>query len=108
MWYKRTSASYTALVYVTVGALLLVWSGIWHWRLWQTLNDPNDGKWYWCYGFMATGLVLLLIGLAIGHIRKAAARRSETPAVIAMDTVTPVSTRPPGTPAPLATHVQSK
>jgi hypothetical protein len=38
----------------------------------------NAATWYWCYGFLLTGLALLVIGLAIGPIGRAA-RHAELP-----------------------------
>jgi hypothetical protein len=72
-----SSAARTALIYITAGALTDVWSGIWFWYL---RNNPpaNSSTWYWCYGFLCTGLVLLLIGLGVGKIGRAA-RHAELP-----------------------------
>jgi hypothetical protein len=102
MWTKKTSASYAALVYVTVGGLLLVWSAIWFWRLNQTEVDANNIKWYFCYGFLLSGLVLLLIGLTVGQIRRAAARRAEPLPPQTFDPAAPAAVSPP----PVATPVR--
>ena len=64
---RRMPGGRAAVIYVTVGALIAVWSGIWGVSL---LNDParGDSAWYWCYGFLLTGATLVLIGLAIGWL----------------------------------------
>ena len=64
---SASSIPRAAVIYVTVGALTLVWSGIWYV---YALNNPGNGETtlYWCYGFLLTGLMLVLIGLAIGWI----------------------------------------
>lgn len=74
---KPSSAAYAALMYITVGALLLVWSGVWWWSLSHN-PEARDITFYWCYGFMLTGLVLLVIGFGVGQIGRAA-RHAELP-----------------------------
>jgi hypothetical protein len=64
---KASSVASTSVIYITVGALTDVWSGIWFWYLLN--NSPStDATFYWCYGFMITGVTLVLIGLIIGRI----------------------------------------
>ena len=64
---KPSSGASTSVIYITVGALTDVWNGIWYWYLCS--NYPNtEMAFYWCYGFLFTGLTLILIGLAIGRI----------------------------------------
>jgi hypothetical protein len=66
-----------ALIYITVGALLAVWSGIWYWYM---IGHPpdTDVAWYLCYGVLFTGLILLAIGFGVGQIGRAA-RHAELP-----------------------------
>jgi hypothetical protein len=72
-----SSAARTALAYITVGSLTLVWSGIWY--SYMTKYPPErDFTWFWCYGFLLTGLALFVIGLAIGQIGRSA-RHAELP-----------------------------
>ena len=74
---KPSSAACASLLYVTIGVLTGVWSGVWYWYM--TGHPPeNAATWYWCYGFLLTGLALLVIGLAIGPIGRAA-RHAELP-----------------------------
>src|SRR5262249_7361007 len=73
---RPSSAARTALIYITLGALTLVWSGIWYWYL--SKPETNYSTWYWCYGFLLTGLVLLVIGFGLGRIGRAA-RHAELP-----------------------------
>ena len=46
---KPSSAAPASIFYITIGALLTVWSGIWYWYLWNhppesdvVLGDPAD------------------------------------------------------------------
>jgi hypothetical protein len=76
---KGSEAARTSLVYITLGALVLVWTGV---RLVYLLNTTpareDNMAYYWCAGFLATGLVLLLIGFGLGRIGRAA-RHAELP-----------------------------
>jgi hypothetical protein len=64
---RHARGARTAVIYITVGALIVVWSGIWCVNL---LNDPTrgDNALSWCYGLLLTGATFVLIGLAIGWI----------------------------------------
>jgi hypothetical protein len=74
---KPSSAARAALAYVTVGALAVVWTGIWF--VYLERNPPHtDAPYYWCTGFLITGLTLLAIGLGVGRIGRAA-RTAELP-----------------------------
>jgi hypothetical protein len=88
-----SSPAQTSLLYITIGCLTLVWTCVWYFYL---LNHmPATGTvFYWVSGFGLTGLTLVLIGLAVGHIGRSA-RHAEA---------SPVDVVPP---APEANHVAS-
>jgi hypothetical protein len=74
---KPSSAARTALIYITAGALIDVWTGIWLW--WMGQHPPaNDSTYFWAYGFLLTGATLLVIGFGLGRIGRAA-RHAELP-----------------------------
>jgi len=55
------------LFYITVGALMSVWSGIWFYYL--RSHSSQDGILnYICLGCLLTGLILLAIGFIVGRI----------------------------------------
>lgn len=66
---KPSPVTRTAVVYVTVGALTDVWSGIWYLYL-RDKHPTSEEMIYWCYGFLLTGLTLIFIGLALGWIAR--------------------------------------
>jgi len=70
--YKDTSNSARmAVIYITVGALLVVWTGIW--SLYLMRHGPvRDSTWYWDLGFFLTGLTLVGIGFGLGRIGRTA------------------------------------
>lgn len=74
---KPSAEARVAIAYVTGGALLNVWSGIWY--LYMRNNPPQtEVKHYVCYGLFLTGVVLVVIGFALGRIGRAA-RQAELP-----------------------------
>lgn len=109
---KTASAAKMAVLYITLGALTMVWSGIWLWYL-RGHPPARDTTWFWAIGFLATGAVVFIIGLALGRIGRSA-READLPpkeaivpeAVIPAAAANPpaaVAVQPPA--APLATPV---
>jgi hypothetical protein len=69
----------TAIIYITVGALIDVWTAVWYFAF----ARPDQGAMtsntqFWLWGFFLTGLTLVLVGLFLGHIGRSA-RRAELP-----------------------------
>src|SRR5262245_17507918 len=108
---KTSPAAQTALYYITAGALVLVWSGVWLVWLWGH-TDSSSTSYYFCTGTILTGLALLVIGLLLGPIGKAS-KPAEQPAEVAVQTdrqddgtVTTSAPAPAGAvPQPVATPV---
>ncbi len=82
---KPSSAAPTSLFYITVGALMTVWSGIWFFYLSRNGSD-HQFVYYLCTGFLVTGLVLMTIGMLIGPMGRFA-RKAELPPTEAMGTM---------------------
>ena len=107
--YKDTSNSARiAVVYITLGALLVVWTAIWSIYL-MSHGPVRDVTWYWVLGFLLSGLTLLGIGFGIGRIGRTAKQAdvSEQPPVTnppaanaALPMAVPVVTAPPAAAAP--------
>ena len=75
---KTSGAARMAVIYITIGAVVDVWTTIWY--IWMNRHGTqSDGPYYWCYGFFFTGLTLIIIGLALGRIGRSA-RHAEAPA----------------------------
>jgi hypothetical protein len=75
---KTPASARTAVAYVTVGALVDVWTVIYWTYLRRHPEGHEDATYYWVYGFFFTGLVLFAIGLTLGRIARAA-RHAELP-----------------------------
>ena len=73
----------TALIYVTVGTLLDVWTAVWYFTISRPAgSEESHTTWFWLAGLFLTGLTLIVIGLLLGPIGRAA-RKSELPPVSA-------------------------
>src|SRR5262249_19637799 len=76
---KPSGAAPATLVYITLGAIMTVWSGIWYMYL-GNFPPSHQVVNYICYGFLTTGIVLLVIGIILGPISRWA-RHAELPPV---------------------------
>jgi len=90
---KQASSATTAVLYVTVGALMAVWSAVYY--VWLGGREGNDMAYLLCYGFFFSGLVLCGIGIAIGRIARTV-RDAEvtTPPVVHVNAPAGTSTAP--------------
>ena len=88
--YKDTSASARmAMFYVTIGALLIVWTAVWFLYL-QSHQPVRDTTWLFCLGFFLTGITFLGIGLAVGHIGRSARQADVAPLATPLPPPAPV------------------
>ena len=75
-------AARAALIYITVGTLILIWSGVWF--VYLRNNPPeSDNVFYLCGGCLVSGFALLGIGLGVGTIGRNA-RHADLPATDAV------------------------
>jgi hypothetical protein len=97
MWIfnQTSSAARTALMYITVGALIVIWTGAWYLYLYNNPPETNT-VYYWCGGLMVSGLTLMAIGFGLGHIGRSA-RNADMPAEVAPT----VAVTPPTKAAPM-------
>src|SRR5262245_40363845 len=71
MMLTKSPAARTALIYVTIGALTIIWSGIW--LVYLLMNPPaGSGVFYVCAGFIISGTAVFLLGLGLGRLGRAA------------------------------------
>jgi hypothetical protein len=69
----------TALTYVTTGALLTVWTGVWYFTFRESTPLPSTTA-FWLWGLFLTGLTLVVIGVLLGPLGRSA-RKVELPPV---------------------------
>jgi hypothetical protein len=75
---KLTGAFPTAIIYITVGTLISVWTVVW-----LVFNEPETRQGYfWPVGFLITGIAVLAIGLFLGRIGRSARKAEMAPAEV--------------------------
>ncbi|MDB5337386.1 MAG: hypothetical protein JWN70_3005 [Planctomycetaceae bacterium] len=77
---KQSTSATTSLIYITLGGLIDVWSVVYWFYLRN--HGGSDIAYLYVAGFFFTGLVLFLIGLAVGRIGSSA-RPAETAPTVA-------------------------
>ena len=91
-----------ALSYITIGALLDVWTAVWYFAFGQ--GPLSNITWFWLIGLFMTGLTFVTIGVLLGTIGRSA-RKAELPpaeavnAEVQIQKVAAQSTQPVATPA---------
>ena len=69
----------TALVYITVGALLDIWTIVYYvWFAGDDQGNVSRTTWFWLSGLFLTGLIFMLIGFYLGRIGRVA-QKAELP-----------------------------
>ena len=67
----------TAIIYITLGTLIDVWTAVWYFAFARHESGGISANMqFWLWGFFLTGLTLIVVGLLLGHIGRAA-RRAE-------------------------------
>jgi len=94
-----------AVTYVTIGALIDVWTGVWYYSFARADGLPPN-QWFWVTGFFLTGLTLMIIGLLIGPLGQYA-RKSELPPQEARQPEAQIQETAAGTPNPVVGGVQA-
>lgn len=66
----------TALLGVTVGSLLTIWSGLW--LIFLNRHPPDQSLWsYLATGVLLTGLAFLIGGMGLGMVRRQTEQQAE-------------------------------
>jgi hypothetical protein len=86
-------------VYVTVGALIDVWTGVYYFTVARD-REMTHVTWFWICGLFLTGLTLILLGLILGPLGRAA-RKAELPPVEATPSEATIQARAAATPHPV-------
>lgn len=97
----------TAIAYVTIGALLDVWTTVWYFTVIRPAGGPQSQMTlFWLTGFFLTGLTLIILGALLGQIGQAA-RRAELPPpeAIPAEVRAQTSAPPPQPPVPVPVPV---
>jgi hypothetical protein len=85
---QASTAARTSLIYITAGTLVVIWTVVWYVYLHNNSPEPNNG-YYWCTGFLVTGLALVFIGFGLGRIGRAARHADLPPEGVAVAVLNP-------------------
>src|SRR4051812_31084867 len=96
---KQASSARMALIYITIGALMDVWTAVYY--VYLQRQGATGNVYLWCAGFFCTGVVLILIGLMVGQIGRSA--RAAEVAATPTQVVVPAGTAAPGSATTTAT-----
>jgi hypothetical protein len=71
----------TAIIYITLGSLIDVWTGVWYFTFARD-DHGNIGRntWFWLAGLFLTGITLIVIGILLGEIGRSARKAEMAPA----------------------------
>ena len=69
----------TAIIYITIGSLIDVWTGVWYFTFARDDHgNISRNTWFWLAGLFLTGITLIVIGILLGEIGRSA-RKAEMP-----------------------------
>ena len=94
-----------SLAYITVGALLDVWTGVWYYGFAHGDSPVSNNTWFWITGLFLTGIVLMAIGFFLGPISQFA-RRAELPPDSVVQAEARIQQTAAANPAPVVPPVQ--
>jgi len=86
-WSNQTQSARMAIIYITLGALIDVWTALYYFLVYEKNSDSNSL--FWIAGFFFSGLALLIIGFLVGQIGRAAGKAEVAPATTGPVTTTP-------------------
>jgi len=89
-----------AIMYITVGVLLTIWSAVWYYFLSHRELTSSDWRYFVCAGLFFSGLALMIIGLLVGRIGREAQHADIPVGQMTSATVQPTNTAGQPVPAP--------
>jgi len=99
---KQANSATISLIYITVGALTDIWTAIYYYWIRTHPESASESAPWWCTGFFLSGLVLIIIGMALGRIGRAAREAEVTAAPGVVANALPAAPTAPGPSTPVA------
>ena len=84
LWSSQTQSARMSIMFITAGTLLDVWTAVYYFLIHRPKVEQNpsagvDSSLFWIAGFFLTGLTLLVIGVLVGQIGRAAGKAEVAP-----------------------------
>ncbi len=92
---KPSIGARLAIFYITIGALLDVWTAIYYSFYLHRQVGAGDNRLFWCVGLFFTGVTLMVIGFTLGRIGRSARHADLPPDPVKV--VAPPPASPPAT-----------
>jgi hypothetical protein len=96
----------TALIYVTTGALIDVWTGAWYFSFRNATAPLSNTATFWLCGLFLTGMTLILLGVMLGPLGRSA-RKVELPPVESTEAEAQIQKAAAATPRPVVSSAPS-
>jgi len=80
LWSNQTQSARMSILYITLGALIDVWTALYYFLIHDGNNPDHKSRLFWIAGFFFSGLTLLVIGILVGQIGRAAGKAEVAPA----------------------------
>jgi hypothetical protein len=74
---KQATSATMSIMYITIGALINVWTIVYY--IYLKRHGADDNTLLWVYGFFFSGIVLVTIGFALGWIGRVAKQAEVAP-----------------------------
>jgi len=79
-----------AITYVTIGALMMIWAGLWYYYFLMPVPNPPTWQMFACVGTILSGFAIGAIGLLFGLIDRGAKAADTTVGVASAVPVAPI------------------
>jgi hypothetical protein len=89
-----------ALIYVTTGSLIDVWTAVWYFFQVRGNPETSNNTYFWLTGLFLTGLTLIFLGLVLGPLGQRA-RQAELPPPEAQNKEHDIQQTAAATPSPV-------
>lgn len=99
-----------AIMYVTIGTLMVIWAGLWYYFFLSPLSNPPAWQKFVCVGTILSGLAIGVIGLLFGMIGREAKAADNAVGVAPAGPITPIiagGMAPAAIEVPVATRPES-
>ena len=97
----------TALIYVTTGCLIDVWTGAWYFAFRDASAPLSNTATFWLFGLFLSGVTLIVLGVFLGPLGRSA-RKVELPPVETTAAEAQIQQTAAATPRPVVSNTPNR